>query len=77
MNNKEYFNEQVGKFCYSCEEKTYNQCLNCFNCGFCVDKHGNGKCIEGDHTGPYNGNICGMWYSGDPLTKMNQNNARN
>ncbi len=67
---KEHFNDQVGQFCYSCSGKTVNQCMNCFNCGFCVDKFGNSGCIGGDHKGPYNHERCVVWHYGDPWSKM-------
>lgn len=70
----EGFNEQAGRFCHTCAGKNFNQCSQCFNCGFCVDKWGNGGCIGGDHTGPYNFERCAFWYSGDPYARMNQRN---
>ena len=59
---KESFYGDTGTFCRSCDMKTPNQCANCFNCGFCVDKFGNGSCIGGDSHGPYNKEACGQWY---------------
>lgn len=71
----EGFNESTGKLCNSCSNKTYNQCLNCFNCGFCVDKYtGKGRCVAGDHNGPYNYDDCHNWYSGDSFLAMNKMN---
>lgn len=74
-NGVEPFNEEVGQFCKTCRGKTFNQCLGCFNCGFCVDKWGNGGCIGGDHKGPFNFERCAKWYSGDPYSFMMQQNA--
>ena len=75
-NNEEGFNDQTGRLCQSCDDKTFNQCLGCFNCGYCVDKWGNGKCIGGDAaSGPYNKEKCALWYQGDPYVRMQQNNA--
>lgn len=71
----EPFNEKVGQFCITCKGKNYNQCLNCFNCGFCVDKWGNAQCIGGSHRGPYNFERCVRWYHGDPYAFMLQKNA--
>ena len=68
----EYFNEQSGKFCPSCSNKTFNQCLSCFNCGFCVDKWGNSNCIGGDLNGGYNKEKCAFWYYIDPYSRMIQ-----
>lgn len=69
---KEGYNEQTGQFCLSCKDKTINQCLNCFNCGFCVDKWGNSRCVGGDHKGPYNFEKCAYWYHNDPYSVMMQ-----
>jgi len=58
----ETFNDQTGRFCTTCSGKNFNQCMNCFNCGFCVDKSGNGQCIGGDNrSGPYNYERCSRW----------------
>lgn len=74
--NAEHFNEESGRFCRTCSEKTPNQCLSCFNCGFCVDKWGNSKCIGGDVNGPYNFEECAFWYYIDPYSRMKENNDR-
>lgn len=72
---KEGFNEQTGQFCPSCVGKTFNQCLQCFNCGWCVDKWGNGACIGGDaNQGPYNKENCAKFYHTDPFVWMKQIN---
>ncbi|ARF09595.1 hypothetical protein Indivirus_1_218 [Indivirus ILV1] len=69
QSKKERFNQDTGQFCGSCANKTFNECLNCFNCGYCVDKWGNGKCIGGDVTsGPYNKENCALWYTTDNWT---------
>ena len=71
----EFFNESVGQMCGTCEGKTINQCLACFNCGFCVDKFGNSKCVGGDvASGAYNKENCAMWYVRDPFQRMQQMN---
>jgi hypothetical protein len=75
QNQEEHFNEKVGRFCLSCHGKTINECLGCFNCGYCIDENGNGQCIGGDHRGPYNYERCAYWYSGDPFSRMMQRNA--
>jgi hypothetical protein len=72
--NKENFNEQTGRFCMDCMDKTFNQCTQCFNCSWCVDKWGNGNCIGGDINGPYNAEKCALYYNGDPWSRMVQNN---
>lgn len=73
-NTTENFNEQSGRFCPTCANKTINQCLRCFNCGWCVDKYGNSGCIGGDSSGPYNAENCARWYYIDGFTYMTQRN---
>ena len=70
----EGYNEQSGRFCPTCVNKTFNQCLRCFNCGWCVDKYGNSGCVGGDQNGPYNYEDCAKWYYIDPFTFMTQRN---
>jgi hypothetical protein len=71
----EHFNEQMGRFCGSCSERTFGQCLQCFNCSWCVDKFGNGRCIGGDVNGPYNYEKCALYYNSDPFNRMKYNNS--
>ena len=74
-NQTEHFNEQSGRFCSSCKEKTFNQCLNCFNCGFCVNSNGSSGCIGASMpSGTYNNEKCDRLYLGDPYQRMQQNN---
>jgi hypothetical protein len=74
-NQTEHFNEQTGRFCSSCREKTYNQCLDCFNCGWCVSSDGSGRCLGSDiANGPYNNEKCAQLYQGDPWLRMQQDN---
>lgn len=71
----EGFNRDTGQFCSTCTGKTFNQCMNCFNCGFCVDKWGNASCLAGDvRSGPYNKENCALWYTTDDWTTAVQNN---
>ena len=72
---KEHFNDKVGTLCLSCSDKTVNQCMDCFNCGFCEDQFGNSKCIAGDHKGPYNFEDCAKWYYNDPFSYMIKKNG--
>ena len=75
-NYQEHFNEQNGQLCYTCNDKTYNQCLQCFNCIWAVNQDGEGACIGGDiNSGPYNyeSNII-KYYSTDPwLSQLYRN----
>jgi len=74
MNNNENFNEQTGQFCNDCKDKTFNSCLQCFNCGFCVDVFGNSQCIGGDVNGPYNNEKCYLWYTNEVWPRMKEMN---
>jgi len=67
----EGFDGRYGWNCFTCSGKTINQCYDCANCGFCLDKNGNGKCIPGDIHGPHDKKIhCSMWYHSDPYSRM-------
>lgn len=71
QDKKEHFHEKYGGYCKCCKGKSINQCHECFNCGFCIDKLGRGQCVPGDAHGPYNKNIkCAMWYHSDPFSRM-------
>ena len=41
-------------------------CMECYECGYCVDDKGNGKCVAGNPSGPYNGH-CNKWLHNDPF----------
>ena len=70
----EPFAEVSGQLCNSCEGKGFNQCTNCFNCLYVVDKWNNRKCIGGDQlNGPYNKEEYSLIYSADPYTRMKYN----
>jgi hypothetical protein len=63
-----------GKLCTSCMGKNINSCLDCFNCGYCVDDWGNGRCVPGDYKGPYNKESCKYYIQGDPYATMMERN---
>lgn len=65
---KEGYNVGSGSFCMTCDKKTINQCNQCANCGWCVDYWGNGKCIGGNHLGPFNKERCMVWKHNDPFS---------
>ena len=68
---QENFNEQSGRLCTTCSGRTFNQCTQCFNCLWIVDKFGQGACVGGDvASGPYNNEQYAMYYTGDPLPTM-------
>jgi hypothetical protein len=76
--NQENFNEQNGQFCYTCNNRTFNQCLQCFNCIWAVNQDGEGACIGGDiKSGPYNyeSNII-KYYSTDPWLSQRYRNKK-
>lgn len=70
----ESFNNQVGRFCYTCSDKNINECQRCFNCAWCMDSSGNGKCIGVDREGPMNNERCSRLYRGDDWYRMVENN---
>lgn len=74
--NKEGFqNYGSGQFCPDCSGRTYNQCLSCFNCGFCVDIFGNSSCINSTvASGPLNKEKCARLYMADPWNDMREMN---
>ena len=67
-NIHEGYNSQSGQFCQDCNSRPFNTCLQCFNCGICVNKYGDYKCVPGDYKGPYNMERCVYWYNRDPFT---------
>ncbi len=73
-NKVEKYNDTSGQLCITCNGKNINQCLNCFNCGFCVDEYGNSQCIGGNYIGPFNKEKCVRWYHGDPYAYMIRRN---
>ena len=68
----EGYNDQTGRYCLSCRNRTKNQCTRCFNCGYAADRSGKGVCIGGDHKGPFNYEKVTRWYHGDPFSYMLQ-----
>lgn len=72
QNNKvEGFDGKVGWHCRSCSNKTINQCMQCYNCGFCLDNEGKASCVPGDVHGPYDKKkFCHMWYHSDPYSRV-------
>ena len=73
--NVEGFATTSGNFCNSCTDKNFNQCTNCFNCGYCVDRWGNSKCIAGNvASGPANNEQCALWYPSDDWQVAKEHN---
>ena len=46
---QENFGRINGKYCRpeDCNKKTFGQCLDCFNCGFCINSESSGVCKSG------------------------------
>ena len=47
--------------CADCSTKTFKKCMDCSNCGICVDMNNNIKCISGDENRPYDKKNCAYW----------------
>lgn len=69
-NNNENFNRTNGKWCDNCEKKSFGQCLDCFNCGFCETESGMGFCTKGNVYGPNNHKTCKRWIHNDDFVSM-------
>lgn len=70
--NKMYENyvDRYGSPCSVCSDQSYAKCLNCTNCGYCLNANG-GKCIRGDVHGPYDKNVkCVSWIGNDPFSEI-------
>jgi len=63
-----------GKLCGDCAGRNLNSCLDCFDCGYCIDDWGNGRCVPGDYKGPYNHENCKYYLQGDPYRTMLERN---
>ena len=69
-----FFLKKIEKFnCMTCDRnrvwsyrnrysKIEDDCLNCNNCGVCVDKYGNRRCKIGNIRGPLFAEDCKYWY---------------
>ena len=67
-NFMEYFSLEYGHNCEKCKGLKLGKCINCSNCGFCMNK-GKSDCVPGDLYGPYINRKCGMWYYHDPFSR--------
>ena len=69
--NQEDFNRTTGKWCENCGTKSFGQCLDCFNCGFCVSGSGKGYCTKGNVFGPQEiQEDCTRWIHNDEFSSM-------
>ena len=64
----EHFNEKYGIRCLNCENKTFGECLECSDCGYCLNKK-SAQCVKGDIHGPYTG-TCNRWIHNDPWSNV-------
>lgn len=72
----EHFNGKYGNMCNNdCGSKTMGQCLECADCGYCINDFSS-QCVPGDVHGPYNGS-CKKWYQNDPFTRAVLSNDNN
>lgn len=61
----------IGRSTFTCNPKicsdqtTIDTCLNCYECGYCMNKNG-GKCVPGSPEGPYGNIKCDRWLNNDP-----------
>jgi hypothetical protein len=47
--------------CKTCKGLDKESCGFCLNCGWCINKNGQGKCTPGDSNGPHFKNDCYIW----------------
>lgn len=64
----ENFNERYGTRCPNCSDKTFGECMECSDCGYCL-KTNSAQCVKGDVHGPYEG-TCDRWIQNDPWSNM-------
>ncbi len=67
----ETLDEGNGKYCASCDNLQFAQCIRCINCGYCGDKD-SGKCVKGTFMGtdPKDKAKCTRWFSNDPFWRF-------
>lgn len=71
----EYFNGKYGNICSECSSKTLGECLECADCGYCINDFSS-QCVPGDVHGPTKG-TCKKWYQNDPFTRAALSNDNN
>jgi len=64
----EHFNERYGTRWPKCDNKTFGECMECSDCGYCLKNTGS-QCVKGDVHGPYKG-TCDRWIHNDPWSNM-------
>jgi len=75
--SQENFNRNTGKWCINCEQKSFGQCMDCFNCGFCMTEKNKGYCTKGTVFGPNNiDDKCIRWMHNDEYANnLNKTNT--
>lgn len=71
----ENFNGKYGNICSDCSSKTLGECLECADCGYCINDFSS-QCVPGDVHGPTKG-TCKKWYQNDPFTRAALSNDNN
>ena len=64
------------KSCPDCYTLSNESCVDCDNCGVCISKKGEVKCMPGDMRGPYFESNCKYWINKEDST-IYGNNKKN
>ena len=68
--NQEHYGRIHGKWCEKCNKKTFGQCMDCFNCGFCLTGADSGYCTSGTYMGPsVRDKTCKRWIHNDEYSR--------
>ncbi len=75
----ENFGRISGKWCKDCNKKTFGQCMDCFNCGFCLSESNKGYCTSGTVFGPKDkSENCLRWiHADDYINNLHRTNTCN
>ena len=55
-----------------CYNLPHEACVNCENCGVCISRDGDVKCVPGDINGPFFESDCKYWISKEPSNKKDR-----
>ena len=59
-----FYNPNYCKDCNRSGWRGEQECMQCGNCGWCIDPNGNGSCVQGDARGPYFADCVQYYYNG-------------
>ena len=59
-----FYNPNYCKDCNQLGWRGEQACMQCVNCGWCIDPNGNGSCVQGDANGPYFADCVQYFYNG-------------